>query len=120
MSVTEPGRFSRDWPPLPTSPEVIEFLTIRLPPGARTAYLERNAGVWTPFLERQDGFVGKETWLPADDPDSVVFVIRWRSRASWKQITPEMCAAVDALMGESAPRSVDCVEYSSLCFDPTG
>lgn len=94
-----------------TSGSVIEELTITVEPGMRDDYLRRDAAVWTPYLESCDGFLGKETWLPDDRPDTVVFVIRWASMAKWKSITPEQVAEVDARMGAPAAVSIDCRSY---------
>lgn len=69
--------------------------------------------MWTPFLQQQPGFLGKETWLPADSEHTVLFVIRWRSRQEWKRITPEMCAEVDVRMGQPVPVSVECSEFTT-------
>ena len=90
---------------------VIEELTFTMDPTIVAAYLARDAEVWTAFLAEQPGFVGKEVWLPADRPGTVVLVIRWETRDHWKAITPEQCAAVDACMGELQAESLACREY---------
>lgn len=83
-----------------------------MPPERITAYLERDAEVWTPFLESCDGFLGKETWLPDDRPGTVVLIIRWASMDQWKRITPEHVDEVDREMGELLPESLECRSYT--------
>jgi uncharacterized protein (TIGR03792 family) len=91
---------------------VIEELTLTMPTDRIAAYLERDAEVWTPYLESCNGFLGKETWLPDDRPDTVVLVIRWASIEQWKSITPEQVEDVDRAMGDLLPTSLECRSYS--------
>mgnify|MGYP000297355886 CR=1 FL=1 len=92
---------------------VVEELTITIDAERREAYLARDAEVWTPYLEACDGFLGKETWLPDDQPDTIVFIIRWASTAQWKSITPEQVAAVDRRMGDLQPTTLSCRSYQA-------
>ena len=83
-----------------------------MPVERMAAFLRRDAEVWTPFLTRCDGFLGKEVWLPDDRPGTVVLVIRWASMEQWKAIPPEQLEAVDAAMGALAPDRLDGRSYS--------
>ncbi len=94
---------------------VIEELTLTMAPERVAAYLEADARTWTPFLAACDGFRGKETWLPEDRPDTIVFIIRWATREQWKRITPEQVAEVDGGMGVPAADTLVCREY--VVFD---
>lgn len=91
---------------------IIEELTLTMPPERVNAYLERDARVWTPFLQSCDGFLGKETWLPDDRPGTVVLIIRWASMEQWKRITPDQVDEVDREMGELIPETLECRAYS--------
>ena len=91
---------------------IIEELTLTMQPERVDAYLERDARVWTPFLESCDGFLGKETWLPDDRPGTVVLIIRWASMEQWKRITPDQVDEVDREMGELVPETLECRAYS--------
>ena len=91
---------------------VIEELTLTMPPDRITAYLERDAQVWTRFLQSCDGFLGKETWLPDGRPDTVVLIIRWASMEQWKRITLDQVAEVDRQMGDLLPDTLECRSYS--------
>ena len=90
---------------------IIEELTIEIDPLVRSAYVARDADVWTPFLQSCDGFLGKEVWLPDDRPGVVVMVIRWATRAHWKAIGPDQVAAVDRGMGDLFTDSISCRSY---------
>lgn len=87
---------------------VIEELTLTVDADRRDAYLERDAEIWTPYLEQCDGFLSKEVWLPHDQPDTIVFIIRWETMAQWKAITAKQVAAVDQRMGEFQPTTLTC------------
>lgn len=90
---------------------VIELLTVTMNPSVVDAYLVRDREVWTAFLERQPGFLGKEVWVSNDEPGTVAMVIRWSSRELWKAITPDQVAAVDLDMGELLPDTLRCDDY---------
>ena len=84
------------------------MLTFRIDPVERDRWLEVEAGAWTRFLERQDGFVAKQVWVDTDDEWTVHCVIHWRSMAEWKAITPEQCDAVNAEMGDMFRPATSC------------
>lgn len=79
---------------------VIEFLTFTVPVDRRTAFLARDAEVWTAGLAQQPGFLDKEVWVAADDPTQVTCVIRWASLAEWKTFPDSRLRELDAQMGD--------------------
>ena len=79
---------------------VVEFLTFTIDPVDQDGWLDADAGIWTPFLSAQPGFVSKQTWTDRTHPDRVHAVIVWTDEASWKAIPAEALAAVDDEMGE--------------------
>lgn len=79
---------------------VIEWLTFEVTEADRAAWLDVEERVWSRFLEQQPGFVRKEMWTDRVDPDRVHAVVWWTDEPTWKRITPEQVAAVDAQMGE--------------------
>ncbi|HSL73461.1 MAG TPA: TIGR03792 family protein [Ilumatobacteraceae bacterium] len=78
---------------------VIEFLTFRVDPTERDAWMEVEEGAWSRFLERQPGFVRKQLWIDVDDEHHVHAMIEWESLDHWKSIPADELAAVDASMG---------------------
>lgn len=66
---------------------VVEWIRVRVAPGARDRFVEVDTEVWTPGLSRETGFLGKEVWLGADETD-LVLVIRWRGEEEWRAIEP--------------------------------
>lgn len=95
----------------PAEATVIEELTLTMPADRIDDYLVRDAEVWTPYLASRDGFLGKETWLPADRPGTVVLIIRWASLDQWKAVSPEDVATVDTRMGHLVPDTLECRSY---------
>jgi uncharacterized protein (TIGR03792 family) len=77
---------------------VIEHLTVRVPIALRSLFLEADAKVWTATLAAQPGFLAKETWADAADPETLHLIIRWQSREQWKAVPPAVLAETDARM----------------------
>ena len=72
---------------------VVEHLRIKVPANGRQAWLEAEQGSWEPWLQKQDGFLGRELlWDSAREEGTLL--IRWASREQWKAI-PE--AEVEAV-----------------------
>ena len=65
---------------------VIEWLKFRMPADQRERYIQLDDEIWTVALQQYPGFISKETWISPDDPEVVVFVIRWRTREEWFSI----------------------------------
>ncbi len=65
---------------------VIELLRIRVPLADQARYLAADAAIWSTALAQHDGYLGKEIWAPADDPETLHLVIRWASRAAWHAV----------------------------------
>ena len=78
---------------------VIEFLTFRVTPDERAAWMEVEERTWSRFLERQAGFVRKQLWVDVDDDQHVHAMIEWESLEHWKAIPDDQLAAVDESMG---------------------
>lgn len=78
---------------------VIEYLTFKIHPSERDAWMAIDEQSWSRFLERQNGFISKQLWLERERPDEVHAVITWEDEASWNAIPAEELAAVDAEMG---------------------
>ena len=79
---------------------VIEFLTFRVDPDERAAWMEVEEQTWSRFLERQRGFVRKQLWVDVDDETCVHAMIEWESLEHWRAIPHDQLAAVDESMGD--------------------
>jgi uncharacterized protein (TIGR03792 family) len=86
---------------------IIEQLTFRVPVALRPRYLELDARIWTAALAAQPGFLGKEAWVEATDPEVLHLIIRWRSRADWKAVPHALLRDTDrrfvAVLGQEFP-----------------
>jgi len=80
---------------------VIEWLKFRVPAEQRERYIEIDDAIWTPALQATPGFISKETWITPDDDETVIFVIRWRTREEWKAIPEETLAKIEAQFDEA-------------------
>lgn len=73
---------------------VIEWQRVKLRPGLRECFLEKDAEIWTAGLAREAGFLGKEVWLGGEETE-VILVIRWESREHWEGIPKERLDAIE-------------------------
>lgn len=78
---------------------VVEFLSFRVPADERDRWLDMDAEHWTAFLEKRPGFVRKEVWVDAEDPEAVTAVIWWRTLEEWRSIPQEELDTVIERMG---------------------
>jgi uncharacterized protein (TIGR03792 family) len=65
--------------------EVIEHLRVKVPAAARQAWLEAEQASWEPWLQRQQGFLGRELRWDAERQEGQL-LIRWASREQWHAI----------------------------------
>ena len=64
---------------------VIEQLRLRVPEPHRELWLMAEASSWQPWLEQQQGFLGRDLfWDP--EREEGLLLIRWNSREQWKAI----------------------------------
>ncbi|MEM9436053.1 MAG: TIGR03792 family protein [Pseudomonadota bacterium] len=93
---------------------IIEHLVVAIPEGTSESFLQHDAAIWTATLAQQPGFLGKETWLEADDATRVHLIIRWETRAQWKAVPPALLAATDVAMAEAFGRPVPVLSCTDL------
>jgi len=80
---------------------VVEHLRIKVPADGRQAWLEAERGSWEPWLQKQDGFLGRELlWDSAREEGTLL--IRWASREQWKAIPEAEVEAVQERFEELA------------------
>ena len=80
---------------------VVEHLRIKVPADGRQAWLEAEQGSWEPWLQKQDGFLGRELlWDSAREEGTLL--IRWASREQWKAIPEADVEAVQERFEELA------------------
>lgn len=72
---------------------VVEHLRIKVPADGRAAWLQAEQGSWEPWLEQQDGYLGRDLLWDSEREEGTL-LIRWASREQWKAI-PE--AEVEAV-----------------------
>lgn len=93
-----------------TSDMVIEWLRFEVPIALRTAFLERDAQIWTQALSTYPGFISKETWFePATN--ATIAVIRWESLQHWKSIPRSDLELLDSQMEELLMPVLECKTF---------
>jgi uncharacterized protein (TIGR03792 family) len=72
---------------------VVEHLRVKVPAEARQAWLEAERDSWDPWLQRQQGYLGRDLlWDPEREEGTLL--IRWASRDQWKAIPQQEVEAV--------------------------
>jgi uncharacterized protein (TIGR03792 family) len=90
---------------------VIEWQKVRVQPGVRDLYLEKDREIWTAGLAREEGFLGKEVWL--GENGEIILVIRWRREEDWQGMPKERQDDLDRQFREAVPEGWELVETRS-------
>ena len=65
---------------------VVEHLKLDVPKRFKNAWLKAEEGSWEPWLQKQDGFLGRQLfWDP--NVEEATLLIGWESKAVWKKIS---------------------------------
>ena len=88
---------------------IIEWQRVRVRPGLRERFIEKDAEIWTTGLARVTGFLGKEVWLGEEDTE-VILVVRWESREHWKGIPRKRLDAIEERFRRELPEGHEIVE----------
>lgn len=84
---------------------VVEHLRVKVPADARGAWLEAEEESWGPWLQRQDGFLGRDLLWDAEREEGLL-LIRWRSRRQWLAIPASEIEAVQGRFEAAARRAL--------------
>ena len=65
---------------------IVEHLKLDVPKKLKNAWLKAEEGSWEQWLEKQDGFLGRQLyWDPKSE--EATLLIGWESKAVWKNIS---------------------------------
>ena len=106
-SALNPPLGSPGWSETPTA--VVEQLKVKVPTGARKAWLQAEQETWGPWLRRQEGFLGRDLLWDADREEGLL-LIRWRSRRQWLAIP---ASEIEAVQGQ-----FEAAARKALALDP--
>lgn len=102
-SALNPPLGSPGWSETPTA--VVEQLKVKVPAGARKAWLQAEQETWGPWLRRQEGFLGRDLLWDAEREEGLL-LIRWRSRRQWLAIPVKEIEAVQGQFEAAARRAL--------------
>ena len=83
---------------------VVEHLRIKVPADGRAAWLQAEQGSWEPWLEQQDGYLGRDLLWDSEREEGTL-LIRWASREQWKAIPEAEVEAVQERFEQLARES---------------
>ncbi len=84
---------------------VVEHLRLKVPAGAREAWLEAEQESWGPWLRRQDGFLRRDLLWDAEREEGLL-LIHWRSRRQLLAIPDEEIEAVQVQFEAASRRAL--------------
>jgi uncharacterized protein (TIGR03792 family) len=93
---------------------VIEELRFMVPPEMQELFVSTDREIWTQALSAQPGFLGKEIWRNADQPDDLRIVIRWASRQSWKAVPRDVLDTTERRFAEALGRVFPVLQCTDL------
>lgn len=65
---------------------VIEWLEFQVKPEAREKFIQKDQEIWTKFLAKQPGFLGKEIWINPAIEEQLIIVVHWQTKEQWKAV----------------------------------
>lgn len=85
----------------PSKTTIVEHLRLRVPKKDREAWLLAEKRSWEPWLENQDGFLGRQLLWDKDNEEATL-LISWSSKKLWKSIPKEEIDQVQELFEKLA------------------
>ena len=67
---------------------VIEELRLNVPSKFREVWLQAEREVWEPWLNNQNGFLGRQIFWNQDKEEALILV-NWKNKKLWKSISKE-------------------------------
>lgn len=91
---------------------VIELLKVKVAPGKRERFVQKDAEIWTQALTSFSGFLGKEVWISPNDPTELMLVIRWATREQWKAIPTKRLDEIERKFAQQMRNTYQIIESS--------
>jgi uncharacterized protein (TIGR03792 family) len=99
---------------------VIEWLKFTVNPEFREKFVKTDEEIWTKFLKRQEGHLGKEVWISPVVENEVIAISYWQTREQWSAIPTSLLDETEArflkAMGEGTYQLVESKEYQMRKF----
>jgi uncharacterized protein (TIGR03792 family) len=99
---------------------VIEWLQFQVKPEVREKFIQNDEEIWTKFLSKQAGFLGKEIWINPVVEEELITVVHWQTREQWKAIPQNLLdeteAKFSAVMGKDNYQLLKVNEYQIRKF----
>ena len=99
---------------------VIEWLGFRVKPELREKFITEDGNIWTPALARNEGFLGKETWIDPAASDRLYLIVHWQTKEHWKAVPVSLLEETEAkfaaAMGADNYKMIEVKEYQVRKF----
>ena len=67
---------------------IVEELRLNVPIKYKETWLKAEKEIWEPWLEKQDGFLGRKIYYNQKKGEALLLV-KWKNRKLWKNISDE-------------------------------
>ena len=85
---------------------VIEELRLNVPSKFREVWLQAEREVWEPWLNNQNGFLGRQIFWNKDKEEALILV-NWKNKKLWKSISKEEIEKIQDKFEEKVKTSLN-------------
>ena len=83
---------------------IVEELRLKVPAAYKYAWLKAEREVWQPWLEKQEGFQGRQIFYN-DEKGEALLLVNWKNKTSWKNISMEEVNKIQDVFEENIKNS---------------
>tara|TARA_B100000212_G_scaffold89636_1_gene65748 strand:- start:38 stop:475 length:438 start_codon:yes stop_codon:yes gene_type:complete len=84
---------------------IVEELRLRVPLRYKETWLKAEEEVWEPWLQKQDGFLGRQIFYNSKKGEALLLV-KWKNRNLWKNISDEEVNKMQKIYEENVTSSL--------------
>ena len=85
---------------------IVEELRLNVPIKYKETWLKAEKEIWEPWLEKQDGFLGRKIYYNQKKGEALLLV-NWKNRNLWKNISNEEVNKIQKIYEETITNSLD-------------
>ena len=83
---------------------IVEELRLKVPAEYKYAWLKAEKEVWQPWLEKQEGFQGRQIFYN-DEKEEALLLVNWKNKTLWKNISSEEVNKIQNIFEENIRNS---------------
>ena len=84
---------------------IVEELRLKVPIRYKETWLKAEKDIWEPWLEKQEGFLGRKI-LYNKDKGEALLLVNWKNKELWKKISSEEVNYVQNMFEDNVKKSL--------------